>query len=81
MKKIQEGKIIGKQIVNGKEVPVYQPEVFERIYCKNCKAEVDSEELATGNCKDCGKPWKENFARDIRVDVTKLPDVFGKTKL
>jgi|TARA_Y100001951_G_C11191601_1_gene211867 predicted amidophosphoribosyltransferase len=81
MKKVQEGKIIGTRTVLGKEVPVYQPEVFERIYCKNCNAEVDSEELATGNCKDCGKPWKEHFARDVRVNVLKLPDVFGKTKL
>ena len=34
MKKVQEGKVIGTQQVNGKEVPLYQPAVFERIYCK-----------------------------------------------
>ena len=81
MKKIQEGKIIGTRIIQGREVPIIQPEVFEKIYCKNCKSEVDSQELATGNCKDCGKPWKENFSRDIQVNVVKLPDVFGKTKI
>ena len=56
MKKIQESKILGHQKIEGKEVPIVQPEVYERIYCKNCGNEVDSHEQATGVCSNCGAP-------------------------
>ena len=70
MKKIQEAKIIGENTLeDGSVVAVVQPEVYERIYCKNCGNEVDSEEQATGTCSDCGKPWNEYFARDIKINV------------
>ena len=55
MKKIQEAKTIGHEMVEGKKIPVIQPEVYHRIYCKNCENEVDSEEEAIGTCSDCGK--------------------------
>jgi len=70
VKKVQESKKIGEKVLeDGTIVPVIQPEVYERIYCKNCENEVDSEEQATGTCSDCGKPWNEQFARDIKVNV------------
>ena len=40
MKKIQDSKVLGTQMIEGKEVPILQPEVYERIYCKNCGNEV-----------------------------------------
>jgi len=73
VKKIQESKILGHQIIEGKEVPVVQPEVYERIYCKNCGNEVDSEEQATGTCKDCGQPWSDTKAQDVLVKVIEMP--------
>ena len=70
MKKIQDSKQIGEKVLkDGSIVPVIQPEVYERIYCKNCENEVDSKEQATGTCSGCGKPWNEQFARDIKVNV------------
>ena len=73
MKKIQESKILGHQIIEGKEVPVVQPEVYERIYCKNCENEVDSEEQATGTCTNCNQPWAVHKAKDIQIKVVQLP--------
>ena len=70
MKKIQDSKQIGEKVLkDGSIVPVIQPEVYERIYCKNCENEGDSKEQATGTCSSCGKPWNEQFARDIKVNV------------
>ena len=43
----------------------------------NCKAEVDSEEQATGNCNDCGNPWASTKAKDVTIRVVKMPDVIG----
>jgi len=73
MKKIQEAKTVGHQMIDGKKVPVIQPEVYHRIYCKNCENEVDSEEQATGNCNDCDQPWEIHLAKDIHVKVIQLP--------
>ena len=73
MRKIQESKILGHQKIEGKEVPVVQPEVYERIYCKNCGNEVDSEEQATGVCSSCGQPWSVHKAKDIQIKVVQLP--------
>ncbi len=33
------------------EIPVIKPEVYQRIYCKNCDIEVNSEEQAIGLAK------------------------------
>ena len=73
MKKIQESKAVGHQMIEGKKVPVIQPEVYHRIYCKNCENEVDSEEEATGTCSDCGQDWAIHKAKDIHVKVIQLP--------
>ena len=73
MKLIKEGQPITYKTVNGQEIPVIQPEVYQRIYCKSCENEVDSEEQATGTCNDCGKPWAEYMAKDITVKVLEMP--------
>ena len=49
-KKVQDAEVIGHEVVDGNKVPVLKPEVWEKVYCNNCNNEVDSEELATGNC-------------------------------
>ena len=73
MKKIQESKILGTQMIEGKEVPVIQPEVYQRIYCKNCDNEVDSDAQATGTCSNCGQSWSVHKAKDIQVKVIQIP--------
>jgi Zn finger protein HypA/HybF involved in hydrogenase expression len=70
---LQEGKKTEYKQENGQIITVVQPEVYQRIYCKNCNNEVDSEEEATGTCKDCGKPWAEQMAKDITVKVIEMP--------
>ena len=59
----------------GRTVTVIEPEIYQRIYCKNCGNEVDSEEQATGTCNDCGKPWAEYMAKDITVKVIEMPPI------
>ena len=73
MKLVREGKKTEYKQENGQILTVLQPEVYQRIYCKNCGNEVDSEEQATGTCNDCGKPWEEYMAKDITVKVIELP--------
>jgi Zn finger protein HypA/HybF involved in hydrogenase expression len=62
----------------GRTITILEPEVYQRIYCKNCGNEVDSEEQATGTCNDCGKPWAEYMAKDITVKVIELPPIGSK---
>jgi Zn finger protein HypA/HybF involved in hydrogenase expression len=62
-----------RQNTNRKIITVVQPEVYQRIYCKNCGNEVDSEEQATGTCNDCGKPWATHMAKDITIKVIEMP--------
>tara|TARA_B100000927_G_C16431726_1_gene455869 strand:+ start:484 stop:726 length:243 start_codon:yes stop_codon:yes gene_type:complete len=73
MRKVQDSKILGHQMIEGKEVPIVQPEVYERIYCKNCDNEVDSHEQATGACTNCNESWDVHKATDIQVKVVELP--------
>ena len=81
MKKVQEAKKIGESTLeDGTTLAILQPEVYERIYCKNCENEVDSKEQATGTCSDCGKPWDEQFARDIQVNVVDFSMISGTGK-
>ena len=80
-KKIQESKEIGKEIVNGQEVAVLQPEVHREVKNKKTGLDYESEEAAKA---DVDNPDTDTTAADIetniQVKVTKLPDVFGKTK-
>ena len=73
MKLVREAKKTEYKQENGQMITVLQPEVYQRIYCKNCGNDVDSEEQATGTCDDCGKPWAEYMARDITVKVLEMP--------
>ena len=73
MKKIQDSKVIGHQEIEGKKVPVIQPEVHCRIYCKNCGNEVDSEEQAIGTCSECGQPWSLYKAIDTHIKIIEMP--------
>ena len=73
MKLVREAKKTEYKQENGQMITVLQPEVYQRIYCKNCDNEVDSEEQATGTCKDCGKPGAEYRAKDITVKVLEMP--------
>jgi len=73
MKLVREAKKTEYKQENGQVITVLQPEVYQRIYCKNCNNEVDSEEQATGTCKDCGKSWSETKAQDITVKVIEMP--------
>lgn len=80
-KKVQESKEIGKEIVNGQEVAVLQPEVHREVKNKKTGLDYESEEAAKA---DVNNPDTDTTADDIetniQVKVTKLPDVFGKTK-
>jgi|TARA_R100001510_G_C7656204_1_gene215995 Zn finger protein HypA/HybF involved in hydrogenase expression len=58
---------------DGRVVTIMEPEIYQRIYCKNCNNEVDSEEQATGTCSDCGQSWSDTKATDITVKVLELP--------
>ena len=73
MRLIKEGQPITYKTIDGQQIPVIQPEVYQRIYCKNCENEVDSEEEATGTCSDCGQDWAIHKAKDIHVKVIQLP--------
>ena len=57
------------------EIPVIKPEVYQRIYCKNCDIEVDSEEQATGACKSCGQDWATNKRVDVTVKILVMPSL------
>ena len=73
MKIVQASKILGYTTIEGKQLPIVRPEVHERIYCKNCENEVDSEEQAIGTCSDCGQDWSVHKAKDIHVKVVQIP--------
>ena len=73
MKLIRESKKTEYKVEDGKTLVVMQPEIYQRIYCKNCGNEVDSEEQATGTCSNCGQPWAVHKAKDIQLRVVQLP--------
>jgi len=75
MRLIKEGKPIMYKTVDGQEIPIIQPEIYARTYCKNCDNEVNSEEEPQGNCSNCGKPWAEYFTKDITVRVLEMPPI------
>ena len=75
MKLIKEAQPLSYETVNGQEVPVIQPEVYQRIYCKDCENEVDSEEQATGTCSHCGQLWSDTKAVDIKINILEMPPI------
>ena len=75
MKLIKEGQPISYKTVEGQEVPVIQPEVYQRIYCKSCENEVDSEEQAIGTCFKCGQDWSATKTVDIKIKILEMPPI------
>ena len=73
MRLIKEGKPITYKTVDGQQIPVIQPEVYQRIYCKNCDYEVNSEEQAIGTCSECGQPWSVHKAIDTHIKIIEMP--------
>ena len=57
------------------EIPVIKPEVYQRIYCKNCDIEVNSEEQAIGACKSGGQDWGTNKRIDVTVKILEMPSL------
>ena len=74
-------KEIGKQIIDGQELPIIQPEVHMEVKNKKTGTDYESEEHAQ---QDVDNPSTDTTADDveknIEIKVVKLPDVFGKTK-
>ena len=75
MRLIKAGKPINYKTVDGQEIAIIQPEIYQRIYCTNCKNEVDSEEQAIGTCSECDQPWSATKAVDIKVNILEMPPI------
>jgi len=81
MKKIQEGKIVGYETINGEQVPIINPEVHMEV--KNIKTgiEYDSELHANNDIADPNTSTvEEDIQKNVLLKVVKLPDVFGKNE-
>ena len=80
-KKVQESKEIGKQLIDGQEIPIIQPEVHLEVKNKKTGTDYESEEHAQ---QDVDNPstdtTTDDIEKNIEIKVVKLPDVFGKTK-
>ena len=80
-KKVQGSKEIGKQVIEGQEIPIIQPEVHVEVKNKKTGTDYNSEEEAK---LDIANPNTDTTSDDVetnvQIKVTKLPDVFGKTK-
>jgi fructose-bisphosphate aldolase class 1 len=80
-KKVQDSKEIGKQVIEGQEIPIIQPEVHIEVKNKKTGADYGSEDEAK---LDIANPntatTSDDVETNVQIKVTKLPDVFGKTK-
>jgi|TARA_B100001063_G_C16302050_1_gene328819 fructose-bisphosphate aldolase class 1 len=80
-KKVQDSKQIGKQVIEGQEIPIIQPEVHIEVKNKKTGTDYTSEEEAK---LDISNPntatTSDDVETNVQIKVTKLPDVFGKTK-
>ena len=80
-KKVQESKEVGKQIIDGQELPIIQPEVQMEVKNKKTGADYDSEDHAQKDVDDPSTDTTlDDIEKNIEIKVVKLPDVFGKTK-
>ena len=68
-KKVQESKEIGKEIVNGQEVAILQPEVHREVKNKKTGVDYDSEEALTlgSDVMQC----INDAARDVSINLAK----------
>jgi len=80
-KKVQDSKEIGKQVIEGQEVPIIQPEVHIEVKNKKTGVDYESEDEAK---LDIANPntatTSDDIETNVQIKVTKLPNVFGKTK-
>ena len=80
-KKVQDSKQIGKQVIEGQEITIIQPEVHVEVKNKKTGTDYASEEEAK---LDISNPntatTSDDVETNVQIRVTKLPDVFGKTK-
>ena len=80
-KKVQESKQIGTQTVNGKEIPILQPEVFVEVKNKKTGKDYNSAEEAKKDVDDPKTLTTENdIEQNVQVNVTQLPDFKGEVK-
>jgi len=80
-KKVQESKEIGKQVIEGQEIPIIQPEVHVEVKNKKTGTDYNSEEEAKLDIADPNTATtSDDVETNVQIKVTKLPDVFGKTK-
>lgn len=80
-KKVQEPKQIGVQMVNGKEVPILQPEVFIEVKNKLTGKEYESPEDAKKDIADPSTETKEDhIEQNVQIKVQQLPDFKGEVK-
>ena len=80
-KKVQDSKQVGVQNINGEDVPILTPEVHREVKNKKTGADYSSEEEAKLDVANKNTDTTEDdIETNIMIKVTKLPDVFGKTK-
>ena len=80
-KKVQEPKQIGTQMVNGKQVPILQPEVFVEVKNKITGKDYDSVEEAKKDIADPNTETSEDHVeQNVQIKVTQLPDFKGEVK-
>lgn len=80
-KKVQEPKQIGTQMVNGKQVPILQPEVFVEVKNKITGKDYDSVEEAKKDIADPNtETLEDHIEQNVQINVTQLPDFKGEVK-
>jgi fructose-bisphosphate aldolase class 1 len=80
-KKVQDSKEIGKQVIEGQEIPIIQPEVHIEVKNKKTGADYGSEDEAKSDIANPNTATtSDDVETNVQIKVTKLPDVFGKTK-
>jgi|TARA_R100001082_G_scaffold82379_1_gene49243 hypothetical protein len=80
-KKVQEPKQIGIQMVNGKEIPILQPEVHVELKNKKTGKDYNSEDEAKQDVADPNTDTKEeDIEQNVQVKVQQLPDFKGDVK-
>ena len=80
-KKVQEPKQIGVQMVDGKEIPILQPEVFVEVKNKLTGKEYESSEEAKKDVADPTTDTQEDhIEQNVEIKVQQLPDFKGEIK-
>ena len=80
-KKVQDSEQIGVQVIEGQKVPIIQPEVHVEVKNKITGADYESEEEAKLDVTNPNTATtSDDVETNVQIKVTKLPDVFGKTK-